>query len=194
VAQGRAVAGRARGGEDIQAPRPRSARLGTALAALLAAGGLGAAGVLREGGHDALLLVIGSVAVAALAVGLLLRWSAALAIGVALLGAQQAVRLALGADALDAWTPVIAAALLLVAELAWWSIEPRIPAWAQPGVAARRAGAVLLACIAGTLVSAVVVLAAGERVGGGTALEAAGVVAAIGTLAVVAWVARRGVG
>jgi len=194
VARGRAPAGRPRGGEDVQAPRPGPARVATALATLLAGAGVGAAAVLREGGHDLLLLVVGSLALAALLVGLLLRWSAALAVGVALLGAQQALRLELGPDALDAWTPVVAGALLLVAELAWWSIEPRIPAWTQRGLALRRAATVMLACFAATIVSAAVVVVAGEPVSGGTVLELTGVVAAVGTLAVVAWIARRGVG
>ena len=137
-----------------------------------------------------LLLAVGVAALAVLLAGLLLRWSAALAVGIALLGAQQATRLALGPDAVDAATPLTAAGLLLVAELAWWSIERRIPAWAEPGVALRRGGTVALACAASMAVSALVVLAAGAPVSGGTLLELAGVIAAVTALAVVAWVAR----
>jgi len=99
---------------------------------LLVAAVLVVAAVLREGGHDVLLLVIGAAALAVIAAGLVLRWSGALALGVALLGAQQATRLALGPDALDQATPLVAGALLLGAELAWWSIEPRVPAWSEP--------------------------------------------------------------
>jgi hypothetical protein len=154
-------------------------------------GGLAAiTALLRLGGHELLLLIVGAAAVAALLAGLLLRWSAALAVGVALLGAQQALRLELGSDALDAATPVSAGALLLAAELAWWSIETRVPAWSQSGVGALRTATVLLVCAAATVVSALVALAAGASVGGGTVLELTGVVAAIGALAVVAWVAR----
>jgi hypothetical protein len=126
--------------------------------------------------------------------GLALRWSAAVAVGVALLGAQQAVRLALGSDSLDSWTPLSAGALLLTAELAWWSIEPRVPAWSQPGLATRRLGTVLLACAGASIVSAVVLVAAGAPVRGGFGLELAGVAAATGALAVVAWLARSHVG
>lgn len=160
----------------------------------MVAGALVAAAVLREGGHDVLVLVIGAAAIGVFAVGLVLRWSGALAVGVALLGAQQATRLALGTDALDEATPLTAGALLLAAELAWWSIEPRVPAWAEPGVAVRRVGTVMSTCVAATIVSAVVVVAAGAPVGGGTLLELAGVVAAVTALAVVAWVARPRVG
>ena len=125
-----------------------------------------------------------------LLVGLILRWSAALAVGVALLGAQQATRLALGPEAVDEATPLIATGLLLVAELAWWSVEPRVPAWGQPGVLARRLGTLLLTCVAALAVSAVVVVAAGAPVNGGTLLELLGVLAAAGALALVAAVAR----
>ena len=145
----------------------------------------------REGGHDVLLLAIGAAAIAFLVAGLLLRWSGALAVGIALLGAQQATRLALGPDALDEATPLIAGALLLAAELGWWSIEPRVPAWAQAGVAARRVLTLFSTCLAGTVVSAVVVVAAGAHVGGGTLLLLTGVVAATAALGVLAYVARR---
>jgi hypothetical protein len=156
------------------------------------AGALVAAGVLREGEHDVLLLVIGGVAAFVFAAGLLLRWSGTLALGIALLGAQQATRLALGPDALDEATPLTAGALLLAAELAWWSIEPRAPSWAQPGVAVRRAVTVLFTCVAATAVSAVVVVAAGAPVGGGTLLELVGIVAATAALGTLVLVARRG--
>jgi len=156
------------------------------------AGALVAAAVLRAGGHDVLLLVIGGVAALVFAAGLLLRWSGSLALGIALLGAQQATRLALGPDALDEATPLTAGALLLAAELAWWSIEPRTPSWAQPGVVVRRVVTVLFTCVAATAVSAVVVVAAGAPVGGGTLLELVGIVAATAALGTLVLVARRG--
>jgi hypothetical protein len=149
-----------------------------------------AAAVLREGGHDLVLLAGGGAALAVLLAGLILRWSAALAVGVGLLGAQQATRLALGPEAVDEATPLIATGLLLVAELAWWSVEPRVPAWGQLGVLARRLGTLVLTCVAALAVSAVVVVAAGAPVNGGTLLELVGVVAAAAALALVAAVAR----
>jgi hypothetical protein len=135
--------------------------------------------------------VVGAAALVLFGAGLVLRWSGGLALGVALLGAQQATRLALGPDALDEATPLTAGALLLAAELAWWSIEPRIPAWAQLGVTVRRAVTVFFTCIAATVVSAVVVVAAGASVGGGTLLLLTGVVAATAALGVLAYAARR---
>jgi hypothetical protein len=141
-----------------------------------------------------MLLSLGGAALVVLLAGLAGRWSAAVTVGVALLGAQQSLRLALGPDELDEWTPVIAATLLFVAELAWWSLEPRVRTWAKPWSASRRLSTVLLACIGGSIVAALVLVAAGTRVGGGVALELAGVVAAAAALALVAWVARTRVG
>ena len=146
--------------------------------------------MLRAEAHRPLLVVVGGLALAVLLVGLGLRWSAALAVGVAMLGAQQAVRLELGPDALDAWTPLLATGLLLVAELAWWSIEPRVPAWSQPWQATRRLATVLFACAGASVVSAAVVVAAGASLSGGVELELLGIVAATAALAVVASAAR----
>jgi hypothetical protein len=141
-----------------------------------------------------LLLALGLGALLALCLGLAVRWGAAVAFAIALLGAEQAVRLARGPEALDSWTPLYAAAFLLVAELAWWSLEPRVPAWAEPGTALWRLVTVLLACAGGGIVSALVVIAAGAPIHGGFGLELAGVLAATAALAVVAVVARTRVG
>jgi hypothetical protein len=157
---------------------------------VLVAAGLAAATVLRADGHELLLLAVGAAALLPLLVGLALRWSTGLAVGIAVLGGQQALRVAIGSDALDAWTPAAAGTLLFAAELAWWSIEPRVPAWAEPALAPIRLALVLLVCAAGAVLAAFVLVAASSRVGGGVVLELAGVLAAIAALAVVAWVAR----
>jgi pyruvate dehydrogenase E1 component alpha subunit len=149
MAPGSAAAGRARGGEDIQAPRPGRARLATAAAAVLCAAGLALATAFRHGGHDLLLLGVGGAALLPLLLGLAIRWSPGLTLGVGLLGAQQALRLALGSDELDTWAPASAGVLLFVAELAWWSIEPRVPAWAETALAPLRLVRVVGVCAAG---------------------------------------------
>ena len=126
----------------------------------------------------------------ALCVGLAARWGAGVTFAVGLLGAEQAVWLARGPEALDSWTPLYAGAFLLVAELAWWSLEPRVPAWADRWTALWRLVTVLLACAGGSIVAALVVIAAGLPIHGGFGLELAGVLAATAALAVVAAVAR----
>jgi hypothetical protein len=157
---------------------------------VLAAVGLAAATTFRGGGHELLLASVGGAALLPLLLGLAVRWSPALALGVAILGGQQALRLALGADELDTWAPASAGALLLVAELAWWSIEPRVPAWTEPVLAPLRLLSVLAVSAAGAVLAAVVLVVASSQVGGGVVLELAGVLAAISARAVVAWVAR----
>jgi hypothetical protein len=154
------------------------------------AAGIAVSPLVRGSGDHALLLLLGGGGVLALCVGLAARWGAALAFGVGLLGAQQAVWLARGPDALDAWTPLYAGAFLLVAELAWWSLEQRVPAWAERGMALRRLVTVLFACTGGCVMAALVVIAAGLPIHGGFGLELAGVLAATAALAVVAAVAR----
>jgi hypothetical protein len=157
---------------------------------VLVAAGLVLATTFRAGGHDLLLLSVGGAALVPLLLGLALRWSPGLALGVAILGVQQGLRLALGSKELDTWAPAAAGVLLFVAELAWWSIEPRIPAWAETALAPLRLAGVLGVCAAGALLAALVLVAASSQFTGGVLLELAGMLAAISAVAVVAWVAR----
>jgi hypothetical protein len=138
-----------------------------------------------------LLLALGAAGVLWLWIGLALRWSAALAAGIAFFGAEQAVRLATARSSVDPWTPAYAAALLLVAELAWWSIEPRVAAWSQPDAVVRRLLTLVGACAGAGLLAALIVLAAGAPLEGGVGLELVGVAAAAAALGVIATVARR---
>jgi hypothetical protein len=149
--------------------------------------------VLRESGvaDRSILLAVGAPAPVLLLAGLAARWSGALTVGVALLGAQQATRLALGHDALDEWAPLLGAALLLCAELAFWSIEPRLRAWSQPGLALRRLATIVAFCLVGAGLGAVLLVAAGSSLRGGVPLEFAGILAATAAVAVLAYVARR---
>ena len=125
-----------------------------------------------------------------LLVGLAARWNAPLVLGIASLGAEQAVRLTAGPSRVDPWTPAYAAGFLLAAELAWWSIEPRVAAWSDLEVLVQRALAIAGCCAGGALLAALVVLAAGAPLHGGVGLELVGVAAAVTAIAVVAAVAR----
>ena len=126
-----------------------------------------------------------------LCVGLAFRWSSPLAAGIAVLGAEQATRLAITSDAVDPWTPVYAIGFLFTAELAWWSIEPRVAAWADHFLTLWRLGAIALTCAGGGLLAALVVAAAGAPLEGGVGLEVVGVIAAAGAMALVAVASRR---
>jgi hypothetical protein len=153
-----------------------------------------AGGALQSDGYELPLLALGGGGLLWMCLGLAMRWSAALATGVVFLGAEQALRLALGPGTVDAWTPAYAACLLFSAELAWWSIEPRVPGWWEPSVVAWRLAAIVGVCAASAVVAALVVLAAGAPLRGGLGFELVGVVAAFGALAVVAGLARVRVG
>ena len=68
------------------------------------------------------LLAIAAAALLCQAAGLSGRWPPGLAWGIALLGGTFLVRVGLGSTA-SAWTPLAAGALLLAAELGYWSFE-----------------------------------------------------------------------
>jgi hypothetical protein len=82
-------------------------------------------------------------------------------------------------------------ASLLVAELAFWSIERRVPAWSEPGLTEWRLAYLFGACGGAALVAAFVLVVGASAGGGGIALEGAGVAAAIGALVLVAILVRR---
>ncbi len=140
-----------------------------------------------------LALALGGLAVALLAGGLAARSGAILGWALVALGAEYTVLFTAQGPALDEVTPLYAGAFLLVAELAFWSIERRVPAWSAPGLVERRLtrlAAVTLGAMA--LAAAVLVLAAASGGGGGgVALEAIGVAAAIGALVLLAVLVRR---
>ncbi len=145
-----------------------------------------------QGPLRVLLYVLAAAGLACLAAGLTGGWSSPVGVGLALLGAEYAVFFTAGPSGVDVWTPLYAAGFLLAAELAYWSLEQRVPAWADPAVLVRRL-VLLLACGAGAAaLAAAMIVAAGASVGGGLGLEVVGIVAAVAVLTLVAAVARIG--
>jgi hypothetical protein len=138
-----------------------------------------------------LALGFAGIAVTLLALGLAARSGPVLGWGLAALGSEYAVLFAAQGRALDELTPVYAGAFVLVAELAFWSIERRVPAWSEPGLVERRLAYLAGASAAAAAVAGLVLVAAAFSGSGGLALEAIGVAAAIGSLALVAALVRR---
>ncbi|HEU5065629.1 MAG TPA: hypothetical protein VFT86_07035 [Gaiellaceae bacterium] len=139
-----------------------------------------------------LALGLGGAALALLAFGLLVRWPGALGLGLAALGSEYAVLFAAEGSTLDRLTPVYAAGLLLVAELAFWSIERRVPAWSEPTALEWRLARLGAACVgAAGVASLATVSAAAATGGGGVVLEGFGVGAAIGSVVILALLMRR---
>jgi hypothetical protein len=94
-------------------------------------------------------------------------------------------------DALDLRAPLVAAALLAVAELGYWSLELRGAVADEPGAYLRRL-ALLAAELAGVTTAGVVLLAIVQGVEtGGTAVDLLGAAAAVGALALLALASRR---
>jgi hypothetical protein len=125
-------------------------------------------------------------AVLVFAVGLAARSSGALGLGLALLGADYAVLFVAEGGALDQFAPAYAAGFMLVAELGFWSIESRIPAWSEPAVAEWRLARIAGTCIGAAALAALALVAAAGATGtGGLALESLGVVAALGSLVLI---------
>ena len=137
------------------------------------------------------LLALGGSGVFCLCLGLLALWVRGLAWGIALLGATFLLRVQLDPGTASAWTPVVGGALLLVAELGYWSFELDGANTAGSGSAARRLLEVLLLVVAaGALCELVLDLGAILPVSGSWVLVL-GVAAATGILGIVLRLARR---
>jgi hypothetical protein len=132
---------------------------------------------------------IGCVGLSITAVALLGRWPTILPWGFVGVGGAYAVFLSLRAGTVDDRAPLLAAAFFIAAELSYWSIERR--SWrCEVRVVVGRLGLLLSAGLATAIVGGLLVLvASGRRVGIG--YEAAGVAAAVLTLAVIAALGRR---
>ncbi|HWH06615.1 MAG TPA: hypothetical protein VNT23_09290 [Gaiellaceae bacterium] len=126
-----------------------------------------------------------------LAAALAARFAPLVPVGVALLGAEYALLLVSGGEALDTRAAFVAAALLGVAEVSYWALELREAVADEPGLVLRRvallSGLALLTVATGLGLLTLVELAGTE----GRALELAGAVAAVVALALLAATAHR---
>ena len=160
---------------------------------MLVGAGLGTwLAVIAEDGYLARAIVVATaVAAAALVLGLALKVAVTIPAAIVLLGAAYVAILVFEADPLDVRAAVVAAALLAVAELAYWSLELRGPVADEPGTGLRRL-AFLATLLLGTTGLGVVVLVLVQVVSaGGPAVDLVGAAAAIGALALLALAARR---
>lgn len=126
---------------------------------------------------------IGAAACALALVGLAFRWWLVLAWGFAAFGAEYAVFVRLRGGAVDARAPLVAAALLVAAELAFDSIAPEGGTRERSLLVAQLVA--LLAAALLTVAVAALVLVVGGSARSGVALEAFGALAAVTVLAIV---------
>jgi hypothetical protein len=141
---------------------------------------------------DGLPRVVPGVAAAGLAVAavaLIGRWPALVPVGVAGVGAGYALFLRLERDTVDPRAPVVAAMLLVAAELAFWSIERR-DARVEAALVVRRILVVAVAALGAALLGSLLLVAT-AGFSGGLALEAVGVLAAVVVLSIIALLAAR---
>lgn len=122
-----------------------------------------------------------------MALALLLRSASLLPWALVALGAEYAAGLALHAGSgVDTRAPLYGAGLLLAAELGYWSIARRSAAWAEPQLLAWRVLGLALLTLAAVGLGTLVLAVGAIPVGGGVALEALGVAAAVGLVALLA--------
>lgn len=132
-----------------------------------------------------------SAAALLLAGGLARRFAVTIPAAVALLGAEYVALLGAEGDALDPRAPLVAGALLAVAELGYWSLELRGRVADEAGTYLRRI-ALLATLLLGVMGAGVVLLTVVEAVSTrGTAIDLVGALAAVGAVALLAVAARR---
>jgi hypothetical protein len=125
-----------------------------------------------------------------LALGLVGRASTAVAGALVLLGAAYALSAWTHGRAVGGAAAIVAAGVLIAAELAYWSLEHG-GVVTEGEVVWRRLAAVFGVAAAALVLASGLLVAVELRPGGGAALEAVGVAAAVGVLAVVVLLAHR---
>lgn len=131
------------------------------------------------------------VAVLALAVALVLGWPRLVSVALVVLGGVYALYLGVDDPPLDVSAPVFAASLLVIAELAYWSLDERQHVHAERGEALRRAAIVATLGVAAlVLCGALLALADAARTRG-LAVDLLGAAAAVAVLLSLAGLARR---
>ena len=136
-------------------------------------------------------IVASVVALTVLAAGLALRISVTIPAAIAVLGAEYIAILGFETDMLHTHAPLVAGALLAVAELAYWSLELRGPVVDESGTYLRRI-ALLATLVLGVVGVGAIMLTLVEVVeAGGIAVDILGAAAALGALALLALAARR---
>ena len=133
---------------------------------------------------------VGGIAAVVLAAALMLRLPALIAPALGLLGAEYAAFFALRDDTVDVRAPLYGAAFLLIAELAFATLELRAGK-PEAGLVPRRVVILVIVALGGILAGALVLAAAAAPLDGGVALEAVGLVAAVGLLVGLGRVAVR---
>lgn len=146
--------------------------------------------VRASGALQAASVRLAAVALLVLVAAVVLGWSPLVSAAIALAGGMYGIQLALDDAALDTSAPVIAAALVLVAELAHWSLEERERVPGDPGEGLRHASVVAMLAIGALLVGAMLLALVDAVRAESLALDVLGAIAAAAVLAAVVIAAR----
>lgn len=133
---------------------------------------------------------LGLAGVLAVAVALAARSSLLLPWGLGAVGGSYAVSLMLGGDTIDTAAPLVAAALVAAAELAYWSLE-LVASPAARELLGGRVATIATVGLGTAFVGLLLLGAAGSSAAGGLALDAAGILAVLAALVLIAGLARR---
>jgi hypothetical protein len=126
-----------------------------------------------------------------LTLGLILRWPTPIPAALVLLGGEYALVLELDDRPLDARAAVVAAGLLVTAELAYWSLELRAEITDEPGSYARRLSVLALLGLGALTLSGLLVVVVDLAGRGGLAVEIAGAAAAFAAVVLLWSLVRR---
>jgi hypothetical protein len=132
-----------------------------------------------------------AIALLALLITVVHAWTSLLVASLGVLGGYYGLQLAVDDRPIDAALPLVAAGLLLTAELAYWSLEEREPVEGDPGDGLRRLVFVGGLAVASFVLSALLLVLADVVQGGGLALDLAGTAAAAAVVLTVVLLARR---
>lgn len=141
----------------------------------------------RSGDEASLAFALGIGGALLLAAVVILRWPSSVLWGIVASGAGFVV----GRHGIDAGTALAGAALLLAAELAYWSIEDDRRISVDRAVTVRRAGVVAAVAAAGLAVDLVLDAATSLQAPSGALLAALGVAGMVGSFSMLAVLARR---
>jgi hypothetical protein len=189
VARRDAAAGSARGGEVIPALRPDRARLITGAGSLAALGAVAAYAAFGGSAFAGLGDIAGGAGGLVLVIGIVFRLPIAIPWAVVLAAVDYAVGRTRHST-VDGWAAAVGGALLLSAELAWWSIDhDRRVVW-ERRLVVRRSAAIATLVTVSVLVGFVLVGAAAISAGAGLLLTAVGVAAAVAAVGTILRLAR----
>jgi hypothetical protein len=132
---------------------------------------------------------IGGLGIALVVLGSAFGVAELLPVGIAFVGAEYGIYLALGDETVKLGVPLIAAALIASAELGYAALEPPLVP-ASPGIRVRRAVRSFALVAGGAAVAALVLFVAVADVGDVAGLRLVGMGAAVAAVALLAFLAR----